>query len=184
MTPTGSVHESNIVNCGSYAFYLSSKNDSTTIIDGSNNWWGVDHAAAIEALVYHHTDNSAFPILDYIPFATTPFLFNDTIFLGLPGTHEGTVPAGFTLMQNHPNPFNSGTLIEFTLPRPSHLELTVFDVLGRSVRDVASGRYPAGEHCFHFDGRDNQGVPLASGVYFYRLTAPGATQSRKMVLIK
>jgi len=73
------VHECNIVNNGEYAFYVSSCNDPTTVIDATNNWWGIVDSASIEAMVYHHADNPSCPIIDYVPFADSSFEFDDTI---------------------------------------------------------------------------------------------------------
>lgn len=73
------MHECNIVNNGEYAFYVSSCNDPTTVIDATNNWWGIADSAAIEAMVYHHADNPSCPVIDYVPFADSSFEFDDTI---------------------------------------------------------------------------------------------------------
>jgi len=104
-TPTGSVHGCNIVDCGIYAFYLSSINDATTVIDATFNWWGAADSASIEAVVFHHADSSLFPVLDYVPFADSPFDFafdgacclddgtciiaGETICSSLAGYHQG-----------------------------------------------------------------------------------------------
>ncbi|HWO56428.1 MAG TPA: FlgD immunoglobulin-like domain containing protein [bacterium] len=89
-----------------------------------------------------------------------------------------------TQMRAYPNPFNANTTIAVTLADDGPLVLTVCDILGRTVRRLADGHYPRGTYSFAFDGRDEHGNPLASGVYLYRLTTPGNTQTRKMVLVK
>lgn len=95
-----------------------------------------------------------------------------------------TLPEGFNLSQNHPNPFNPETNIEFALPQGADVSLTVYNVLGREVRLLQSGWMAAGQHQVRFDGRDDNGAPLASGVYFYRLRAGTFEDTRKMVLLK
>jgi len=97
---------------------------------------------------------------------------------------DGNVPAEFVLSQNYPNPFNLGTTIRFTLPEPADVRISVYDILGRKVRQVASGYYSAGTHAVQFDGKDTHDAPLSSGIYFYRVKAGDEIQSRRMVLLK
>jgi len=90
----------------------------------------------------------------------------------------------FALEQNHPNPFNPTTAIRFTLDATSHATLRVYDVTGRMVATVLSRELPAGEHRAAWDGKNQRGEPVASGVYFYKLTAGGRAATRKMVLMR
>ncbi len=83
-----------------------------------------------------------------------------------------------------PNPFNPATTISFTVQNDMEVSLIVHDVRGRLVRTLAAGRYRAGNHRVYWDGADNRGRPLASGVYFSRLVADGVAISRKLVLLK
>ena len=83
-----------------------------------------------------------------------------------------------------PNPFNPTTTIEYTLPRAGDTELVVFDVEGRRVRTLVNGFVPAGDHGVVWDGRDDAGIRVASGVYLYRLRAGGVVETKKMVLVK
>lgn len=85
----------------------------------------------------------------------------------------------------YPNPFNPSTTIGFQLYRASSVDLIVYDVAGRTVRHLLAGQgTPAGTHSVVFDGRDDSGRPLSSGVYFYRIVAAGRESTRKMVLLK
>jgi hypothetical protein len=95
-----------------------------------------------------------------------------------------TLPADFQLGQNYPNPFNPETLIDFALPRSAEVSLVVYNVLGAKVRLLIAEQLPAGLHQVRFDGRDDSGTELASGVYFYRLRAGTFENTRKMVLVK
>ena len=92
---------------------------------------------------------------------------------------RGLAPRSFELYQNYPNPFNPKTVISGQWTADSYVRLTVFDLLGRSVAVLADGRYPAGKYTFAFDGTN-----LASGVYFYRLTAGSFSAVRRMLLIR
>ena len=94
------------------------------------------------------------------------------------------LPNTFALEQNYPNPFNPETQIEFSLPQSGRVELTIYNVLGRRVKDLVSGEKPAGTHTVVWDGTDADGRSVASGVYFYRLQAGSETLSRKMMLLK
>ncbi|GEM_PF-2736428 len=97
---------------------------------------------------------------------------------------EGILPEGFRLYQNYPNPFNPVTEIRFVVPVDSKVELTVFNVLGQQIRSLASGRLPAGSHTVTWDGTDDEGTPVSSGIYFYRLSAGEYQDRKKMVLLK
>ncbi len=88
------------------------------------------------------------------------------------------------LDQNYPNPFNPTTTISFQLDRRQHVTLSVFDVRGELVRVLVNGTMPGGPHREKWDGRDNDGKNLASGVYFLQLRASDHTLARKMVMLK
>jgi len=89
------------------------------------------------------------------------------------------------LAQNVPNPFNPSTTIRFSLRQRSKVTLSVYDVRGRRVRTLVRGVRTAGvEHVVAWDGRDDAGAAVSSGVYFYRLVAGSFTQTRKMLLLK
>ncbi len=89
------------------------------------------------------------------------------------------LPTSFTLSQNYPNPFNPATVIEYTLPISSHVELKIYDILGNEVRVLVSGKQPADVHRVQFD---SEGLP--GGVYFYRLRAGERVEVKKMVIVR
>ena len=95
-----------------------------------------------------------------------------------------TAPATYSLAQNHPNPFNPETAIEFALPSAGEVTLTIYNLTGQEVVTLVHGRLDAGLHTALWDGRDQNGVELASGVYIYRITAGTFAKARKMVLVK
>ncbi len=95
-----------------------------------------------------------------------------------------TVPSGYELAQNYPNPFNMSTRIDFELPRISSVKLTICNILGQTVRDWSYDLIFPGRNSVMWDGRDNYGIEIASGIYFYRLTAGEFIETKKMVLVK
>ena len=88
------------------------------------------------------------------------------------------------LMQNYPNPFNPTTTIDYSLPEASKVRLDIYNVKGQLVRTLLNGDMPAGMHSMLWDGRDNNNAAVASGVYFYRVSSPKATQTKRMLLMK
>ena len=99
------------------------------------------------------------------------------------------VPLTAQLAQNYPNPFNSETVIEYELPQSGEIQLVIYDVTGQRVARLASGLREAGTYALRWDGRDDAGRRLASGVYLYRLEAPAMTgdrmlQTRKLLLLR
>jgi len=96
------------------------------------------------------------------------------------------IPGGFQLLQNYPNPFNPATKITFTLPKPEHVSLAIYNTIGQIVATLLNAKMNAGSHDVHFDASN-----LPSGIYFYRIQvgdAPGHTgefsQVRKMILLR
>ena len=94
------------------------------------------------------------------------------------------LPSGFSLAQNHPNPFNGRTTIAYELAEPGGVELTLYDLLGQPVRRLVSEYRGAGFHRVAWDGADDEGNPVASGVYLYRLKAGSRERARRLVLVR
>ncbi|MCA9756184.1 MAG: T9SS type A sorting domain-containing protein, partial [Candidatus Eisenbacteria bacterium] len=94
------------------------------------------------------------------------------------------VPARTQLFQNAPNPFNPRTTIRFALSRSGPVELTVFDVAGRRVRSLVQGELEAGSHEVTWDGLDEAGNPLSSGIYWTQLQANGRSFSKKATVLR
>ena len=93
-------------------------------------------------------------------------------------------PTLFTLHPNYPNPFNPSTTVSYTLHFASYVKLTVFDVLGRRIRILEDNTQASGDYSVDWDGTDQSGQQVASGVYFIRLTASNQTETRKAVLVR
>ncbi len=90
----------------------------------------------------------------------------------------------FKLNQNYPNPFNPTTHIDFQLQKADHVTLTIFNVLGEKVITLVDARLKAGEHQYTWNGRNQKGQIMPSGIYFYKLETKSGSQIRKMMLIK
>ena len=94
------------------------------------------------------------------------------------------VPAHTAFDGAYPNPFNPSTTLRFALATPEHARLDVYDLAGRRLRTLVDADLPAAEHEAVWDGRDDRGSVLPSGVYFARLTAGGFRSSQKLMLLK
>ncbi len=94
------------------------------------------------------------------------------------------VPSDYELKANHPNPFNPSTAIGFFVPIRSHVEIRVYNLFGRKVRTLMDWECAPGRHSVIWDGCDDNGKPVASGVYFYRIKTQRFTSARKMILLK
>ncbi len=104
---------------------------------------------------------------------------------GIIGEEEPeTIPGQFGLLPNYPNPFNPSTIIEFNIPTAGEYELVVYDILGRKVRVLSGGFHPGGAGSVTWNGDDQSGQPVPSGIYFSRLRGQGFESTCKMTLMK
>lgn len=92
---------------------------------------------------------------------------------------EVELPARLCMSQNYPNPFNSSTTITFSLSEPQSVSITIYDLIGRRIETLATGKQQAGSHTVVWEAGD-----IPSGVYFYRIKAGESSQTRKLVLLK
>ncbi|MBD3386989.1 T9SS type A sorting domain-containing protein [candidate division KSB1 bacterium] len=101
------------------------------------------------------------------------------------GQKQQPIPQTFSLQQNFPNPFNPSTTLPLTLAKGSNLRVAVYDMLGKKVKTLYNGFLPAGHHHLYWNGRDDTGKPVPSGVYVYRLNNHDTIHlSGKMLLLK
>ncbi len=96
----------------------------------------------------------------------------------------GPMPGCFALSQNYPNPFNPRTHIIYQLPQADRVTLTVYNVRGQAVCRLVDEEQGAGEHEVTWQGQDDAGRAVASGIYFYQLVTGEFHQTRKMLLLK
>jgi hypothetical protein len=94
------------------------------------------------------------------------------------------VPERFALGAGYPNPFTTSTTIRFATPERTDVELVVYDVLGREVKRLVDRSVRQGRHEVQWDGRDASGTPVASGIYFYRITTESFTETRSVQLVR
>ncbi|HCL30838.1 MAG TPA: hypothetical protein DIC52_20700, partial [Candidatus Latescibacteria bacterium] len=150
-------------------------NRSGALLVAQGNYWGTSDSTAIAGLFAGEVDFS--PYLDAEGDPLTAVLATQSL------------PASFALHQAWPNPFNAttviATVIAFDLPLMSLVELTVYDVLGRRLRDLAPpSPLAAGRYEVRWDARDDDGRSVASGVYFYRLRAGASVATGRVVLAR
>ncbi len=98
--------------------------------------------------------------------------------------HGAALPNRFALEQNYPNPFNPSTTIRYSLPTASEVKITVVNMLGRTVATLVDARRSAGQHEVVWNGRDDAGNAVASGLYLYRLQSENFRATKKMMLLK
>jgi hypothetical protein len=94
------------------------------------------------------------------------------------------LPLSFNLSQNYPNPFNGSTIIKYSLPRLSDVDISIYNILGQKVISLVAAMRPAGDYQINWRGIDWKGNPLASGIYFYCLKTDNYQSIKKMVLLK
>ncbi|MFH1311594.1 MAG: FlgD immunoglobulin-like domain containing protein [Candidatus Eisenbacteria bacterium] len=140
-----------------------------------------DSAPFTTDLIYCHATSLTSP--GHIDSSSLTAMVDDYL-VGTPGEPDRFA---FALMPNVPNPFTSGTLVRFSIPVASPVDLKVYDVRGRLVRTLmraGSDVVQPGIHTVRWDGKDNDGNQLASGVYFSELNAGGRKATRKLVMLK
>jgi hypothetical protein len=106
-----------------------------------------------------------------------------SIWPGYSGVNED-MPLQFFLIRNSPNPFNPSTTLSFTLPQSGKAELAVYSITGQKIRTLLNGPISAGAHSVTWDGRDDSGKLVSSGVYLSRLTSGTRIATGKMLLMK
>lgn len=114
-------------------------------------------------------------------------LGNDmTVFEFVTGIDDllNAIPKEFALHQNFPNPFNPSTTIKYDLPKNSEVLITIYDMLGREVKTLLNDKQDAGYKQIVWNGTNNYGAQVSTGIYFYKLRAGDFVQSRKMILMK
>ena len=94
------------------------------------------------------------------------------------------IPTQFGLNQNYPNPFNPSTTIKYQIPEATHVTLTIYDLKGQVVKTLVNTNQEARNYSIVWDGRNNFGQQLASGVYFYRIDAGKFNATKKLMLMK
>jgi hypothetical protein len=94
------------------------------------------------------------------------------------------VPNEFVLYQNYPNPFNPSTTIQYELPAYTNVQLKIYDILGNELRTLVNESQQPGKKIYQWDGKDDSGRVVSSGVYFYQLRTKEFLQTKKLMLLK
>ena len=101
------------------------------------------------------------------------------------GIEENTPqPKTCILFQNHPNPFDMGTYIQYSLPEKKRVKLVIYDILGQRAKTLLDKEENPGEHIIYWDGKDNRSKRLPSGIYFYRIEAGNFRETKKLLILK
>jgi hypothetical protein len=103
------------------------------------------------------------------------------------GLREGgivLIPKVHSIAQNYPNPFYGSTTIRYALPKSEPVRIEVFNITGQTVQVLVNDVEPAGYKLLTWDGKDEEGMELGCGVYFYRITTPAYEATRKMLLLR
>lgn len=157
---------------GLYKFHcVSGQLKSTYIFTLPGLSIGIAGGAEVQAY-----NNNLTLLLNWQNYAMTGYRMKDLL-VGLEQNNNGV--RDFKLSQNYPNPFNPSTTINFTLTKAGDVRLEVFDVNGKFVKNLVNGYMNAGERELTFDASD-----LSSGTYFYKITANGYSETKKMLLVK
>lgn len=101
-----------------------------------------------------------------------------------PDNDDEALPITFHLSANYPNPFNLMTTIEYSLPRRSHVTITIYNILGKHVRTLVNEEKSAGAYTITWDGKSAAGRIVATGIYLYRIEAGEFVKTKKMILLK
>lgn len=137
---------------------------------GSPDQLRITYQTALAALEFQYSFNTTTGTLNLVTGTSNP--------------DELDPAPAFALAQNYPNPFNPGTVLVFSLPSPSQTSLRIYNAKGQLVATLVDGVLEQGSHRLSWNGMDNQGQAVSSGVYFYKLQSGALTQTRRMLLIK
>ena len=137
------------------------------------------HGTTTEENSYSYTDNISSVRSNDIYYRLKQVDLNGTYEFSSEIIVSRTIPSDFELAQNFPNPFNPSTQINFSIPRNAHVSLKVYDANGREVATLLNANKASGNYSIEFNASS-----LASGIYYYTLTAGSFTDSKKMILMK
>jgi len=164
---------------GAKAVIKSSSPGGTVKAEG--NWW--DSVPPPSSYFSGSVDRTP-----YLLGEATPDSCNDEAYSQPPPEEKvavrPTVPTTFELEQNYPNPFNPTATIQYALPKAVQVELKVFNILGQAVKTLVNQEQAAGYYQVVWDGKDQTGQPVSTGIYLYQIKAGDFVETKKMQLIK
>jgi hypothetical protein len=150
---------------------------------GVNDYWP-EYSPPQRAYTVRGTDNSIGSAVLYVSALDQDLYFDASSFTAVDDEVEDKPIRRFSLDQNYPNPFNPTTKIEFVLSKSGQVRIEIFNILGQKVKTLVDQYLKAGHQMIEWDGKDESGEEVASGIYFYRLQAKEFTQTKKMVLMR
>jgi hypothetical protein len=109
-------------------------------------------------------------------------VYRDSVLTGL--KNKDKFVQSFKLLQNYPNPFNPETQIRFEMAKTANVSVKIYDALGREIRTLYNGVKQVGQHQLTWDGKNDKGLQVASGIYFYRMKSENYRAMRKLVLVR
>ena len=146
------------------------------LIDLSENYWGTSDPEFISSWIWDGNDNSSIhAFVVYEPFCKDPIVTN---------VRDIQDPYSFELRQNYPNPFNPSTTLNFKLSSDMFVELTIYNLVGKTVMTLVNEYFEAGSYDIEWYGRDENGNLVASGVYMARLETTNGVSTQKLVLAR
>jgi len=157
-------------------------------ISGASTVWSqrivdlTDYIGSLIRIVFYFTSNSGSAVssgwyIDDIEIkGAFPVKVHDPI--------QDNPVVSFQLGQNYPNPFNPETTISYQLPKSAHVVLTIYNLLGQEITKLVDDNQTVGVHTAQWDGKDNHGNPVSSGVYLYRIKTGLFVQTRKMIMLE
>ena len=146
------------------------------------------------SIILHLTVSAEFADTSNIPLLVDYFRWNEELpvenqliqimHFSLKTGLEGLIPDVFALHQNYPNPFNPVTNIRYDIPENAHVRMVIYDILGRHVRTLVNRDHDPGFYDVLWDGRNDLGEQISSGVYFYQIKAGNFNKNAKMIVVK
>ncbi len=133
-------------------------------------------AGSGEIWIYNLSDDLAGSKSEKFNFSTLP--------TGVKIISDSEIPDEYRLHQNFPNPFNLKTEIVYELPEPAHVTIDLFNTTGQRIRRLVSQQHPAGKFSVQWDGKDEAGNIVSTGVYIYRMKTPAFSSINKLILVK
>ncbi|MCG3157758.1 MAG: hypothetical protein DKINENOH_04394 [bacterium] len=173
--------QSTAVNIGKEAYFLgtlNAPNATVTLVKNSQLRGSLCAKEIIvenDCLFLHHDSPAALPGPGNLP---RPSADDEA------ATSDQSPVISYQLAQNYPNPFNPSTTIRFSVLEAGVVQLAVYNINGQEVRTLIAGQMDAGRHVMNWDGKDNAGQDVPSGIYLYRLRVNGFVQTRKMTLMR
>jgi len=141
--------------------------DDNTLSDYAPNWWGTQWVDANFEKYFMYRE----------------VILSDSTSVGI-DNHTSEVVTTYRLEQNYPNPFNPSTSIQYYIPSTSDVKIEIYNLLGSKITSFFEGKQSAGNHTINWNGTDQSGNPVASGIYFYKLSTPNFSETKKMMLMK